>query len=473
MTALLTLNPQNRIYVDRNPRYFEYVLDFLRNGGDELPANLPASEAEMDRIRAEFDYFCLSDYAFRREQTLAELLSKGDYQLSTLELTTPGAGHNGSDVRQVLMGETHLCVYLGVERQAVHPFAMAPNVGGDATWQYRVEVWELGSDHHFVLDLDRTSSPHCPRLALHGHSLAVARPSGTSDGDTYGTIPAPVCVCDLRSSPTELTHASVRTFAHNNANTGHPFYGNVAINDKYLVASTRDMHRGQHADAFSLETGQVVHRFNSGPVGLMDLRGSLVLFGGGGGDKITVFDCSSSTSEPLCFMHVPGKVRTVQGFSGPSSSPDRIVVSWTSASSTDSPFTAHLCTLFDGDLTPTEERWVDPVSAFLVCPGEGDLDWGSDNALTPCFTSDGLSLAWAHDNVLRVLALGEEGSVKGPVACANMSHLLTQADYERFRPYSGRDRAPVAVWGRKMAVCYSPRTSNTERKPFVQLINAE
>ena len=50
---------QGRAFLDRDPAYFSYVLDYLRNGG-ALPPNLPTDESELERVKEEFDYFCLS-----------------------------------------------------------------------------------------------------------------------------------------------------------------------------------------------------------------------------------------------------------------------------------------------------------------------------------------------------------------------------------------------------------------------------
>lgn len=45
--------------IDRPPKYFAYVLDYLRLGG-KLPPNLPKDPAELERVRVEFDYFLLT-----------------------------------------------------------------------------------------------------------------------------------------------------------------------------------------------------------------------------------------------------------------------------------------------------------------------------------------------------------------------------------------------------------------------------
>ena len=78
---------EGRFLIDRNPRYFAYVLDYLRNGG-VLPGNLPSEEEEEEeyiRVREEFDYFLLTADAFPEgSRTLAEMVEEGMYVTETL-----------------------------------------------------------------------------------------------------------------------------------------------------------------------------------------------------------------------------------------------------------------------------------------------------------------------------------------------------------------------------------------------------
>ena len=46
---------EGRVFLDRNPDAFAYVLDFLRNGG-KPPADLPADPRQRARIEQEFDF---------------------------------------------------------------------------------------------------------------------------------------------------------------------------------------------------------------------------------------------------------------------------------------------------------------------------------------------------------------------------------------------------------------------------------
>ena len=45
------------MFLDRNAKNFDYVLDYLRNGGVLPP--LPTDEPELERVRREFDFFCI------------------------------------------------------------------------------------------------------------------------------------------------------------------------------------------------------------------------------------------------------------------------------------------------------------------------------------------------------------------------------------------------------------------------------
>ena len=52
----LATDGAGRVVINRDPKYFGYVLDFLRNGG-VLPRNLPRDEAERERVKQEFQFF--------------------------------------------------------------------------------------------------------------------------------------------------------------------------------------------------------------------------------------------------------------------------------------------------------------------------------------------------------------------------------------------------------------------------------
>jgi hypothetical protein len=93
----LQRDPQNRIFIDRQPRYFQYVLDYLRNDC-ELPANLPADPQELAMVRREFDYFLIPAFEPRTTR-VARAFSEGRVIKETLEWPVELAG------KTLLIGE--------------------------------------------------------------------------------------------------------------------------------------------------------------------------------------------------------------------------------------------------------------------------------------------------------------------------------------------------------------------------------
>ena len=78
----LIIDSEGYYFLDRDPTYVHYVLEFLRNGG-RLPANMPPpSDPEYARIREEFDYFLLADVAFQK--SLVEHIREDAFEVETL-----------------------------------------------------------------------------------------------------------------------------------------------------------------------------------------------------------------------------------------------------------------------------------------------------------------------------------------------------------------------------------------------------
>ena len=80
---LLCLRTQGRAFIDRNPDLFSYVLDYLRNGGT-LPPLPKDDELLVERIRREFDYFCVIPNPVAR--SWVEKLRDGDYTAEIVEV---------------------------------------------------------------------------------------------------------------------------------------------------------------------------------------------------------------------------------------------------------------------------------------------------------------------------------------------------------------------------------------------------
>ena len=108
--AQLAIDSEGYYFLDRDPTYVHYVLEFLRNGG-RLPANMPhPSDPEYARIREEFDYFLLSDVAFgpARKSIVAEF-GAGRCRVEDL-VSTYADGKYRQKVGSVLRMPARACV---------------------------------------------------------------------------------------------------------------------------------------------------------------------------------------------------------------------------------------------------------------------------------------------------------------------------------------------------------------------------
>ena len=87
----LATDSQSRYFINRDPEYFLYVLDYYRNGV-VLPANMPhPSDPKYARIRQEFDYFLPGNTLFpdRSRPTIVEAMAEGNFKIQTLESSLP------------------------------------------------------------------------------------------------------------------------------------------------------------------------------------------------------------------------------------------------------------------------------------------------------------------------------------------------------------------------------------------------
>lgn len=65
-THIASMPPSSRLQVDRSPKHFEHILDFLRSGQVALPASL----ANLEQLHVEAEFFALDDLAERVRQKL-------------------------------------------------------------------------------------------------------------------------------------------------------------------------------------------------------------------------------------------------------------------------------------------------------------------------------------------------------------------------------------------------------------------
>ena len=138
------------MYIDRDPAVFSYVLDYLKSGG-RLPA-LPTDESELERIKLEFDYFCLKDHAFPGDNTLARCLSRGHFRTDDLRSMLPleDTGHT------LMVDGTDR--YLGILHESQRY--------GSPT----LEIWDFEKDKRYALGIWHK---HINCFALHEDTLVV------------------------------------------------------------------------------------------------------------------------------------------------------------------------------------------------------------------------------------------------------------------------------------------------------------
>ena len=178
------------MFINRNPRYFEYVLDYLRNGG-QLPPNLPASIEELDRIREEFEYFllpCVDEFGTNRS---VRQFALGWYTVRDLDFRAT-SGYMATPQRPVV-SDKYLCV--AMDTQTPMPPLPDFSYGAPVTDEnHSIEVWGVADDAHRI-SIEREYKVY--DMALHEDSLAVVtfRVPGVEVFDLRGSTEVCVCAC--------------------------------------------------------------------------------------------------------------------------------------------------------------------------------------------------------------------------------------------------------------------------------------
>lgn len=150
-------------------RYFGFVLDYLRNGANKLPANLPTDEVELERVKEEFDFFLIR--AFETAIVIGAYLMRS---ATAQHLTSSFSAEDHRIVRDVAISDRYVVV--------VHAPGGDSITSGGTSWTPHpqvMEVWDVESGRHFHCSLSdhNAESPSWARaidafgLSIYGNTI--------------------------------------------------------------------------------------------------------------------------------------------------------------------------------------------------------------------------------------------------------------------------------------------------------------
>lgn len=154
----LATDSNGRVYLNRDPKYFDYVLEYLRSGG-KAPSSLPADERERCRVLEEFDYFLLDPFS----NNPAHLVANSAYTATNLtsehhsKLLTTGREFA---VPEVTATDRYVAI-VGL----ISPVDFGPQ-------KRFVEVFDLEDGMQFKVGEDDLEFPVC--IAIYQDTLMVA-----------------------------------------------------------------------------------------------------------------------------------------------------------------------------------------------------------------------------------------------------------------------------------------------------------
>jgi hypothetical protein len=132
-----------RIFLDRDPKHFDYVLDYLRNGC-KLPKHLPTDPAKLEAIHREFDYFLIPAFA-PEPMPLARALAEARY---TMEVRANSAVWRAC-AAQAHVAVVHESWHANISTHSLQALSLPPHIPHDPP--YIVSLEYLDEDRIVVV----------------------------------------------------------------------------------------------------------------------------------------------------------------------------------------------------------------------------------------------------------------------------------------------------------------------------------